>query len=112
MCVAQKVWEIALMSDFDGLDDDELNDLSNKVIAEFESACKRAYEDVRLRDGIVSLRNAVDPDETFDRLRDNDPAAARDLLKLGALAMTSSRMILLVQKELMRRGVIPTPNDF
>ncbi len=101
-----------MIPDFTNLDDNELIALSNKVVAEFESICKFANDEERLRERVMSLRQAVDPGETFDRLRDDDAETARDLLRLGASAMTSSRVILLTQKELMRRGLIATPNDF
>jgi hypothetical protein len=98
--------------DFRDVDDPQLLALANQAIVEFDRVCRIANEDIRLKDKLFGLRNAVDLGETFDRLRDEDPIAAEQLLRLGIIAMTSSRMILLAQKELMRRGVIPIPNDF
>jgi hypothetical protein len=100
------------MSDFVDLESNELIALSDKVVAEFAMACRRANEEERLRDRVTLLRQAVFPDESFERLRDEDPETARELLRLGALAMASSRMIFLTQKELIRRGIIPIPNSF
>jgi hypothetical protein len=86
--------------------------LSNEVIDKFYNACRLANQDDRLRRNMMSLINGLDAGESFDRLCDEDPVLADELLNLGLAAMTSSRMILLTQKKLMRRGIVPTPTDF
>lgn len=86
--------------------------MSNDAIDEFHNTCRLANQDARLRRNMLSLINGLDAGESFDRLCDADPDLAGALLNLGLAAMTSSRMILLSQKELIRRGIVPTPIDF
>ena len=98
--------------DFAKISDQDLLALSNEAIDEFHNACRLANQDDRLRRNMMSLINGLDAGESFDRLCDEDPVLADELLNLGLAAMTSSRMILLTQKKLMRRGIVPTPTDF
>jgi hypothetical protein len=98
--------------DFAKISDQDLSAVSNEAIDEFHNACRLANEDARLRRNMLLLINGLDAGESFDRLCDEDPDLAEELLNLGLAAMTSSRMILLSQKELMRRGIVPTPIDF
>jgi hypothetical protein len=97
---------------FSSLSDQDLLAYSDDVVGKFQSSCRLANEDDRLRSQLISLLNSPDAGESFDRLSDKDPQLAEQLLRLGLVAMISSRMILLAQKELMKRGVIPTPTDF
>ncbi len=98
--------------DFTEISDQALLAMSNEAIDEFLNTCKLANQDARLRRNMLSLINSLDAGESFDRLCDEDPDLAEQLLNLGLAAMTSSRMILLSQKELIRRGIVPTPIDF
>jgi hypothetical protein len=84
----------------------ELRTFSNEFI------CVACASFDRLRSQLMSLLKFPDAGESFDRLCDNDYQLAEQLLRLGLVAMISSRMILLAQKELMKHGVIPTPTDF
>ncbi len=98
--------------DFTKISDQDLLALSNEAIDDFHNACRLASHDDRLRRNMLSLINALDAGESFDRICDEDPDLADELLNLGLAAMTSSRLILLAQRELMRRGIVPTPIDF
>jgi hypothetical protein len=98
--------------DFAEISNQDLLALSNEAIAEFHNACRLANQDDPLRRNMMSLINGLDAGESFDRLCDKNPDLADTLLNLGLLAMTSSRMILLTQRELIRRGIVPTPTDF
>ena len=98
--------------DFTEISDQALLAMSNEAIEEFHNICRLANHDARLRRNMLLLINGLDVGESFDRLCDEDPDLADELLNLGLAAMTSSRMILLSQKELMRRGIVPTPIDF
>jgi hypothetical protein len=97
---------------FSSLSDQDLLVYSDEVVGKFQSSCRLANEDDPLRSQLMSLLNSPDAGESFDRLCDKDPRLAEQLLRLGLVAMISSRMILIAQKELMKRGVIPTPTDF
>jgi hypothetical protein len=97
---------------FSNLSDQDLSAYSDDVVGKFQSSCRLANEDDRLRSQLLSLLKSADVGESFDRLCDEDPQLAEQLLRLGLVAMINSRMILLAQKELMKRGVIPTPTDF
>ena len=108
----KKISDILMTPDFAKISDQDLLALSNEAIDEFHNACRLANQDDRLRRNMMSLINGLDAGESFDRLCDEDPDLADELLNLGLAAMTSSRMILLAQRELMRRGIVPTPTDF
>jgi hypothetical protein len=97
---------------FSNLSDKDLIDYSDDVIGKFQNSCRLVNEDDRLRSRMIALIKSRDAGESFDRLCDEEPDLAEQLLRSGLVAMISSRMILLSQKELMQRGVIPTPTDF
>jgi hypothetical protein len=98
--------------DFAKISDQDLLALSTEAIDEFHNVCRLANQNDRLRRNMMSLINGLDAGETFDRLCDKDPDSADELLNLGLAAMTTSRMILLAQRELIRREIVPTPTDF
>ncbi len=98
--------------DFSKVSDQDLLALSTEAIDEFHDTCRLANQDDRLRRTLLSLIKSLDAGESFDRLCDENPDLAEELLNLGLAAMTSSRMILLAQRELMRRGIVPTPTGF
>jgi hypothetical protein len=104
--------KIPMADHFSSLTDQDLIAYSDDVVGKFQHSCRLANEDDRVRSQMLSLLKSADVGESFDRLCDDDHQLAEQLLRLGLLAMISSRMILLAQKELMKRGVIPTPTDF
>jgi hypothetical protein len=98
--------------DFSKISDPDLLALSAEAIDEFHDACRLANQDDRLRCTMLLLIKSLDAGESFDRLCDENSDLADEVLNLGLAAMTSSRMILLAQRELMRRGIVPTPTGF
>jgi hypothetical protein len=83
--------KIPMTDHFSSLSDQDLYAYSDDVVGKFQSSCRLANEDDRLKSQMLFLLKSADVGESFDRLCDEDLQLAEQLLRLG-LASVRVRM--------------------